>query len=454
MISRPRSYLFICMCLTSLACNEGKFSIELLKSSAVSDITITALSTSEGTSGDTVKVTGNNLNQNIALTLGDTSLDMEFINSQEVSFLLPSSRPGVFVLKVESEGMLLYSAPFVIQGDEFPTILANPNNICSNVQFFDKDGKLTTGKLICRQNLELCSTTIMKNCIATGNFVSFDKNDINSADIATGKNIGGIVGKAVVVCAHEDEFSCEADTACEWHTDKCILDSWQIRKGVTIGGTVGSIKTNCVNAFVDNTVYNSDLPVDNNTDTTGVDPDWWDGILFEPNWQSSTTTPNSWNSENICDTTDWIDTTADGNCDSPLDDCIFQNRISNLFWSESNPVTGASPDTTGLDWSSAVDHCNQLNFGGYSDWRLPTLNELRNGVNQGLPFLGYYAGTPTPGDNFLRNNPNFISNVNLTFYSATSLSGNTASVWSIYLPSGFARIEAKTTLDKTLVCIR
>lgn len=37
--------------------------------------------------------------------------------------------------------------------------------------------------------------------------------------------------------------------------------------------------------------------------------------------------------------------------------------------------------TTNLTWQQALDHCDTVNFGGYSDWRLPSPHELRSLVN-------------------------------------------------------------------------
>lgn len=40
-----------------------------------------------------------------------------------------------------------------------------------------------------------------------------------------------------------------------------------------------------------------------------------------------------------------------------------------LMWQQSPPVEG-------MTWYEAKEYCENLEFGGYSDWRLPTLKEL------------------------------------------------------------------------------
>ena len=47
------------------------------------------------------------------------------------------------------------------------------------------------------------------------------------------------------------------------------------------------------------------------------------------------------------------------------------------------------PTTSRFTWQQAVDYCNSLELGGYSDWRIPSLKELFSISNfgTGWPYL-------------------------------------------------------------------
>jgi hypothetical protein len=58
-------------------------------------------------------------------------------------------------------------------------------------------------------------------------------------------------------------------------------------------------------------------------------------------------------------------------------DDVAVDNITNLMWSRK---------TLGkMTWQGAVDYCKNLKLGGYSDWRLPTLEELKTLIKKGSP---------------------------------------------------------------------
>jgi hypothetical protein len=61
----------------------------------------------------------------------------------------------------------------------------------------------------------------------------------------------------------------------------------------------------------------------------------------------------------------------DDNDDSDDDGAaVWTDETTDLMWQ-----TGDNPV---LEWLDAVDYCDNLELGGYSDWRLPNLDELRS----------------------------------------------------------------------------
>jgi hypothetical protein len=54
---------------------------------------------------------------------------------------------------------------------------------------------------------------------------------------------------------------------------------------------------------------------------------------------------------------------------------VVTDNLTGLMWASKGNLTS---DKT---WQEALDYCNNLNLGGYSDWRLPNVNELESLVN-------------------------------------------------------------------------
>jgi hypothetical protein len=60
-------------------------------------------------------------------------------------------------------------------------------------------------------------------------------------------------------------------------------------------------------------------------------------------------------------------------------------------WYDSNPATNggyAGTPGDGTDTEDFINALNSANFGGYSDWRLPTINELDSIVDLSIPYPG------------------------------------------------------------------
>ncbi|MEK6545698.1 MAG: DUF1566 domain-containing protein, partial [Nitrospinota bacterium] len=54
-------------------------------------------------------------------------------------------------------------------------------------------------------------------------------------------------------------------------------------------------------------------------------------------------------------------------------DCVTDN-LTGLMWVK-------SPDSTTRTWADALTYANNLSLCGYSDWRLPNINELESLIN-------------------------------------------------------------------------
>jgi hypothetical protein len=51
--------------------------------------------------------------------------------------------------------------------------------------------------------------------------------------------------------------------------------------------------------------------------------------------------------------------------------CVVDN-LSGLIWARNANMTGR------MNWSNALVYCEGLTYGGYSEWRLPNINEVRS----------------------------------------------------------------------------
>ncbi len=94
-------------------------------------------------------------------------------------------------------------------------------------------------------------------------------------------------------------------------------------------------------------------------------------------------------------------------------DCITDN-LTGLIWQKNGNLGGA------MTWNNAIDYANNFNLCGYSDWRLPNVNELESLVNAGVSNTSAWLNTQ-----------GFI-NVQADYYwSSTTYANDTSSAWVV-----------------------
>jgi len=139
------------------------------------------------------------------------------------------------------------------------------------------------------------------------------------------------------------------------------------------------------------------------------------GLIWEVKEPSDGTPPEYW------------DGTPDYN--NPHD---ADNRYT---WYDNNPATnGGDPGTPGdgTDTEDFINALNSANFGGYSNWQMPTVKELSFINNRNL------------GSNVLTINTDYFPNTTSSYYwSSTSLVNNPISAWYVTFNSGNADYSPK-----------
>ncbi len=279
--------------------------------------------------------------------------------------------------------------------------------------------------------------------------------DIDGANIKDGISIFGSTGTLTaegLTCPYSSQASCEANSACQWVSNSCRINPWNIRIGSVVAGVSGSLKLNCRDR-ANSSIFNSDaMPPGTSGTTSGTTIHWWDTLDdYNNNGAFPSSTVSSWSSDTDCDRNVWRDMTTDGSCDSANEDCLVQDKISGLIWSESYPVSGSAAATTAKDWSQAVLHCDSLVYGGASDWRLPAKKELMAAFVHGLRSLGYNGTGTQRAAGSLDNNGYFIGDVDSLFWSATTVSDATSDARVVY--NGGTAAIAKSSTNQ-VICVR
>ncbi len=115
------------------------------------------------------------------------------------------------------------------------------------------------------------------------------------------------------------------------------------------------------------------------------------------------------------------------------DDGSIHDKDNYYTWCDHNPDTNGGDQGTcgdGTDTEDFIAALNAAHFGGYSDWRLPTIKELSTLVNSNIPWPG-----PTIDAAYF---PNTVSS---DYWSSTTHAYYTDSAWLVNFSYGYVHGE-------------
>jgi len=104
---------------------------------------------------------------------------------------------------------------------------------------------------------------------------------------------------------------------------------------------------------------------------------------------------------------------------------VVTDNVTGLIWQDD-----VAAKTVTKTWEDAIDYCEALTLGGYTDWHLPNYNEL------------YSIGDRS------RYNPSIDSTfqnvVSDYYWSSTTIARDISSAWGVYFDTGYDFMSGKT----------
>jgi hypothetical protein len=101
--------------------------------------------------------------------------------------------------------------------------------------------------------------------------------------------------------------------------------------------------------------------------------------------------------------------------------CVRDN-FTNLMWTIDVNVAGVV-----MNWYDALDYCETLSYGGYDDWRMPNVVEMRSLMDYGNHNPALPTGHPFIGEELTSA---------IIYHTGDSMGGDSGSVWGPIVHEG------------------
>ncbi len=257
--------------------------------------------------------------------------------------------------------------------------------------------------------------------------------DIVAANILSNATIFGTTG-AVLNCTADNQVGCVTNGPFR-SADTNAFNAWDIRRGKTVAGVSGNIaffKNMADTSVFDRSsgtagaagldVYDTVEDTNNNAAFPTQNPGGW----FQANGSNWTMDPTSDNGTGG-------GVAGDGICNGG-EACVYIDNLTGIYW--------ARDDGTSRNWENSITLCENLAYGGYTDWRVPTQKELMQAYTNGI----WSKRTPLNLD------------LGVFFYwSSTTVSTSIAlaNAWVVYLDSGAtSNLNIKASGLARVSCVR
>lgn len=279
-------------------------------------------------------------------------------------------------------------------------------------------------------SLTLCNGTLKSGTL--------DLSNLAPENIKNGLTIAGVAGTftdATPPCTSDGVIGCTT-TAQFISANTSAYTEWDIRKGKIVGGKAGKIAF--YKDMADLTTFNRTAGTGANSSTSVPDvfdtiDDYNNAAAFPTsapsNWDYPTGT--NWVMDSVSDNGTGGGTASNGICDGG-EACVFTDRITGIMWSAT--ITPAT------DWESAIAHCDSLDYGTYSDWRLPTQREWMQAYINGIWNLKSKATSP-------------LFMLVYGYWSATTRSPLPVNAWT-FGPYNGATVDQDKTTPFFTMCVR
>lgn len=96
------------------------------------------------------------------------------------------------------------------------------------------------------------------------------------------------------------------------------------------------------------------------------------------------------------------------------------DNFTGRMWTKNANLPGSK-----MTWYQAIDFCDKLRLGGYTDWRLPDVKELESLINDDEPNSATWL-----------NSQGFTNVQSYDYWSATTRTSNPIGVWLVYMSNG------------------